>query len=222
MRLLIVEDEAVLRDNLAQALESAGYVVDKASDGREGLYKAKEYPIDLAIVDLGLPELSGMKLIEQLREDGFAYPILILTARDYWQDKVDGLDAGADDYVTKPFHTDEVIARITALLRRSAGFSQNDLTVGPVTLDLRAQTVTMNEQLVDLTGFEYRLLETLMLNTNKVMSKSALIEAIYAEDTDPDSNVLEVLIARLRSKLDPDKQLNLIETLRGRGYRFKS
>ena len=221
MRVLIVEDEPAILAGLAETLRAQDYVVDEAADGIEGLYKATEFPIDLAIVDLGLPEKDGMSLIQEMREKGCSYPVLILTARDHWQDKVDGLDAGADDYVVKPFHPDEVLARVNALLRRSGGWADKALSFGPIEVDTRSQSVQLNGAGIELTAFEYKLLEYLMMNSGKVLSKGQLAEAIYAEDTDPDSNVIEVLIGRLRKKLDPDQSVQPIETLRGRGYKFR-
>jgi two-component system, OmpR family, response regulator PhoP len=220
MRVLVVEDEATLREALKADLTAAGHTVDVAADGEEGLYAATEYPIDVAIIDLGLPKLSGLELIRQLRARGKSYGVLILTARDRWQDKVEGLSAGADDYVAKPFHVAEVQARLAALLRRAGGWASSRLTCGPVELDSRAQTVTVAGNPVDLTSFEYRILEHLMLRAGEVISKSELTERLYAQDFDRDSNVVEVLVGRLRRKLDPDETLKPIETLRGRGYRL--
>ncbi|MFK7888628.1 MAG: response regulator transcription factor [Gammaproteobacteria bacterium] len=220
MRLLIIEDEQALRETLAAQLVDAGYAVESAADGTEGLYFATEYPIDLAIVDLGLPGMSGMDVIRQIRETGKTYPILILTARDRWQDKVEGLQSGADDYVVKPFHFEEIEARINALLRRSAGWAEAVLRAGPIELDTRAQTVTVDSAPVELTSFEYRVLEYLMLRAGKVVSKTELTESLYDQDYDRDSNVIEVFIGRLRRKLDPKRSVKPIETLRGRGYRF--
>ena len=220
MRLLIIEDEQALRETLATQLVEAGYAVESAADGTEGLHFATDYPIDLAIVDLGLPGMSGMDVIRKIREDGKTYPILILTARDRWQDKVEGLQSGADDYVVKPFHFEEIEARINALLRRSAGWAEAVLRAGPIELDTRAQTVNVDGEPVDLTSFEYRVLEYLMLRAGKVVSKTELTESLYDQDYDRDSNVIEVFIGRLRRKLDPKRSVKPIETLRGRGYRF--
>lgn len=220
MRVLIVEDQAALRDSLRDDLVAAGYTVDVAADGEEGLYAALEYPIDVAIVDLGLPKLSGLELIRRLRARGKSVGVLVLTARDRWQDKVEGLGAGADDYVAKPFHFEEVRARLGALLRRSGGWASPLLNCGAVSLDTRAQTLLVAGEPVELTSFEYRILEMLMLRAGEVISKSALTEKLYEQDFERDSNVIEVLIGRLRRKLDPDDTLHPIETLRGRGYRF--
>jgi two-component system response regulator PhoP len=220
MRILLVEDEAPLRETLAARLKREGFAVDTAQDGEEGLYQGREVPFDLAIVDLGLPKLSGMDLVRELRAMGKKFPILILTARPSWQDKVEGLKAGADDYLVKPFHVEELLARLNALLRRAAGWSKPSLECGPVRLDLSAQTVTMNGANVDLTSYEYKVLEYLMLHAGELVSKADLTEHIYQQDFDRDSNVLEVFIGRLRKKLDPDGSLKPIETVRGRGYRF--
>jgi two-component system response regulator PhoP len=220
MRILVIEDETSLREALREALTGAGYAVEVAADGREGLYFATEYPIDLAIVDLGLPELSGMEVIAGIRAAELRYPILILTARDRWQDKVEGLQAGADDYVVKPFHMQEIEARVNALLRRSAGWAEPVLRADPIELDTRSQEVRVDGRAVDLTSFEYRVLEYLMLRAGKVVSKTELTESLYDQDYDRDSNVIEVFIGRLRRKLDPDSDVKPIQTLRGRGYRF--
>jgi two-component system response regulator PhoP len=220
MRILIVEDEQALRESLATQLGAAGYNVDAAADGEEGLYAGREYPLDLAIIDLGLPKMSGIELIRQLREAGKSFPILILTARDRWQDKVEGLQSGADDYVAKPFHMPEVLARVQALLRRSGGWSQPVLQCGDISLDTRSQVVTVGERVVELTSFEYRILEFLMLRAGEVISKAELTERLYAQDFERDSNVIEVFIWRLRRKLDPEGVRQPIETLRGRGYRL--
>ena len=220
MRILVVEDEAALRDSLKTHLAQAGFAVDVARDGDEGLFAGSEYPLDVAIVDLGLPGLSGLDVIRRLRAAGKTYPILILTARDNWQDKVEGLQAGADDYVAKPFHIEEVLARVQALLRRAGGWASPQLKCGPIVLDTRAQTVTVRAATVELTTFEYRILEHLMLRAGEVISKAELTERLYDQDFERDSNVIEVLIGRLRRKLDPEDELQPIETLRGRGYRF--
>ncbi|HQW09076.1 MAG TPA: response regulator transcription factor [Steroidobacteraceae bacterium] len=220
MRILVVEDEAALRDALKHDLGAAGFTVDLAADGEEGLYAGREYPVDLAIVDLGLPKVPGLDLIRTLRAERKTFPILVLTARDRWQDKVAGLDAGADDYVAKPFRFEEVLARVQALLRRAGGWASPVLSCGPVVLDLRSQTVAVGGEAIDLTTFEYRLLEHLMMRAGEVISKTELTERLYAQDFERDSNTIEVFMGRLRRKLDPDEVLQPIETLRGRGYRF--
>ena len=220
MRILVVEDEAGIRENLREELVRAGFNVDVAADGEEGLFAGAQYPIDIAIVDLGLPKMSGLELIRRLREKSKSFPILILTARDRWQDKVEGLEAGADDYVSKPFHFEEVLARLQALLRRSGGWSTSDLVCGPIALDMRRQTVKVNGKGIDLTTHEYRLLEHFMIHAGRTLSRTELSERLYDEEVDRDSNVIEVYMARLRKKLDPTDELKPFETLRGRGYRF--
>jgi two-component system response regulator PhoP len=220
VRLLLIEDDATLRESLASRLRADGFAVEEAGDGREGLYFAQEYPVDLAIVDLGLPELPGIDLIRRVREAGKAFPILVLTARDRWQDKVDGLSAGADDYVVKPFHYEEVAARVNALLRRAGGWASSVLEAGPIRLDLSRQEVKVDGRTVELTSYEYKIMEYLMVRAGDVISKTELTDRLYEQDFERDSNVIEVFIGRLRKKLDPDNVLKPIETLRGRGYRF--
>ena len=220
MRLLLIEDDAALRLGLAHKLEADGYRVDQAVDGEDGLFQAREYPFDLAIVDLGLPRLSGLKVVEQLRASGSTIPILILTARSTWQDKVVGLESGADDYLVKPFEYPELAARVKALLRRSLKAASDVLTLGPLAIDFSAQTASLNDSAIELTGFEYRVLEFLVRERARVVSKQELSDYLYPRDEDRDSNVLEVLVGRLRRKLDPDGTLVPIETLRGRGYRL--
>ena len=220
MRLLVIEDDATLRDSLCRQLADAGFGVEQAVDGKEGLYFALEYPIDLAIVDLGLPEMPGIDVIKEVRAKGKTYPILILTARDRWQDKVDGLSAGADDYVVKPFHIEEVSARVNALLRRSGGWASATLSAGPVDLDTSRQELKVDDATIELTSFEYRIIEHLMIRAGEVISKTELTDRLYDQDFERDSNVIEVFIGRLRKKMDPDNTLQPIETLRGRGYRF--
>ena len=221
MRILIIEDEAPLLERVTAQLREQGYAVDTAVDGRTGLYLGQEYPLDAAIVDLGLPDLPGIEVIRRWRAAGRKFPILILTARGRWQDKVAGLEAGADDYLVKPFYTEELLARLRALIRRTGGWTQAVLDCGPIALDTGAQQVTLDGQPVEVTAYEYKLLEYLMLHAGTVISKTELTEHLYQEDEDRDSNVLEVLVGRLRRKLDPDRTLNPIETLRGRGYRFR-
>jgi two-component system response regulator PhoP len=220
MRLLIVEDDAALRKSLASNLREQGYTVDEAGDAREGEYFAAEFAITLAIIDLGLPDRSGTELIETLRSDGRDFPILILTARDHWEDKVQSLNAGADDYMVKPFNLDELSARINALLRRSAGQARAIINRGPVALDTLSKEVTVDDRVVELTAYEYRVLEMLMMRPGQLVTKAELTDQLYDQDFERESNVLEVLITRLRKKLDPDRSLNIIETQRGRGYRI--
>ncbi len=219
MRILVVEDEPALQEQLKRELAGQGYTVDASGDGKEALYFATDYPYDAAIVDLGLPGLSGLELITELRAKGNRLPILILTARGRWQDKVQGLEAGGDDYLTKPFQTEELLARLKALLRRAAGAAQDVLRFGPISLDVSAQQVSVSGQPVELTSFEYRLLEHLA-RSRRVLSKDELAAHLYPHDEERDSNVIEVLIGRLRRKLDPDGTVQPLETLRGRGYRF--
>jgi two-component system response regulator PhoP len=198
---LVVEDETELRERLRSYLHDKGYVVDVAADGEEGLYYGEQYPVDLAVIDIGLPKLSGLELIRRLRSQGKRFPILILTARGHWQDKVEGLESGADDYLVKPFRFEELQARLNAL-------------------DTHHQSVSVGGKPVELTAFEYKVLECLMLRAGQVVSKAQLTENIYDQDFDRDSNVLEVFVGRLRRKLDPESSIKPIETLRGRGYRF--
>jgi len=220
MRVLIVEDESTLRLQLKERFEAEGYVVDAAADGEEALYFGREYPIDLAIVDLGLPKLSGIEVITAWRKEQRSFPVLILTAKARWQEKVEGLEAGADDYLVKPFHIEELIARTKALLRRAAGRSDSRIACGELQLDISSQRVTVAGNPVELTAYEYRVLEYLMLHAGEVVSKSDLTEHIYAEDQDRDSNVIEVFVGRLRKKLDAFGAGRFIETLRNRGYRL--
>lgn len=220
MRILLVEDEAPLRETLAARLKREGFAVDMAADGEEGMYLGREVPFDVAIIDLGLPKKSGMELIQDLRAAGQRCPILILTARTSWQDKVTGLKQGADDYLVKPFHVEELLARINALVRRASGWTKPVLECGPIVLDTTAQTVKVDGQVADLTSYEYKVLEFLILHAGELVSKADLTDHIYQQDFDRDSNVLEVFIGRLRRKLDPDNTLKPIETVRGRGYRF--
>ena len=221
MRLLLVEDEQVLRESLTEQLQKNGYAVDGAADGREALYLASEYDYDLAIIDLGLPLVDGLTVIRTIRDKQKRFPILVLTARGRWQDKVEGLEAGGDDYVAKPFQIEEVLARLNALLRRSGGFASPRLEFGPVHIDTAAQEVKVNGSAVEFTAFEYKALLYLAHRHGQVVSKTELTEHLYDQDFDRDSNVIEVFIGRLRKKLDPDHTLNPISTVRGRGYRFE-
>ena len=220
MRILVVEDEPTLQQQIRSELEAQGYTVDSTGEGKEALYLATEYPYDAAILDIGLPGLSGLDIIGRLRTRGSHLPILVLTARGRWQDKVQGLETGADDYLTKPFEMEELLARLKALLRRAAGSAQEVLQCGPVTLNLGAQKVSVGGKEVELTSYEYRLLEHLVRSRKRVLSKDELAAHLYPHDEERDSNVIEVLIGRLRRKLDPDGELQPLETLRGRGYRF--
>jgi two-component system response regulator PhoP len=220
MRILLIEDDAALRESLAARLRQDGFAVEEAADGTEGRYFATEFPVDLAIIDLGLPGVPGLDIVRELRGAGKTYPVLILTARDRWQDKVDGLSAGADDYVVKPFQYEEISARLNALLRRAGGWASSILEAGPVTLDMSRQEVRVDDVPVELTSFEYKILEYLMVRAGEVISKTELTERLYDQDFERDSNVIEVFIGRLRKKLDPEGMIKPIETLRGRGYRL--
>jgi two-component system, OmpR family, response regulator len=214
MRILVVEDDPNLNRQLVQALGDAGYVVDKAEDGEEGHYLGETNPYDAVILDLGLPVLDGVSVLEKWRRAGRKMPVLILTARDRWSDKVSGFDAGADDYVVKPFNMEEVLARIRALVRRSAGHASAELVCGPVTLDTKGARVLVNGMAVKLTSQEYRLLEYLMMHGGKVVSRTELVEHLYDQDFDRDSNTIEVFVGRLRKKLGVD----VLHTIRGMGY----
>jgi two-component system response regulator PhoP len=220
MRALVVEDDATLRAQLRDYLSAAGYAVEIAADGVEGQYMAVEYPLDLAIIDLGLPKTPGISIIRAVRAAGRAFPILILTARDSWQSKVEGLEAGADDYLVKPFHKEELLARARALVRRSSGWTRACIESGPIKVDIGAKSVSVDGAPVELTAYEYRVLEYLLLHAGEVVSKTTLTEHLYTEDEERDSNVIEVFIRRLRGKLDPHSTLNPIATLRGSGYRW--
>jgi len=220
MRVLLIEDDQRLLETLSSHLRDAGYAVDESQDGVEGLYLGEEFPVDLAIIDLGLPMLPGLDVIRKLRSRGRNFPILVLTARSEWQDKVAGLEAGADDYLTKPFHVEELMARVNALMRRAGGHARPIVHLGPVTVDLTGQRVFLKEEEVELTTYEYKVLNYLVMHPDEIVTKTDLSEHIYEEDADRDSNVIEVFIGRLRRKIDPDGSLNPIETLRGRGYRL--
>jgi two-component system, OmpR family, response regulator len=214
MRLLVVEDDADLNRQLVSALGDAGYVVDKALDGEEGHYLGETEPYDAVILDLGLPILDGVSVLEKWRRAGKKMPVLILTARDRWSDKVAGFDAGADDYVTKPFHMEEVLARIRALVRRTAGHATSEIECGPVALDTKGARVTVNGMPIKLTSLEFRLLAYLMHHKGKVVSRTELVEHLYDQDFDRDSNTVEVFVGRLRKKLGVD----VLHTIRGMGY----
>jgi len=221
MRILIVEDEPALSRQLEAFFASKGFVTDMAPTAEEGLYLGTEFPVDVAIIDLGLPDFSGLELIGRLRQAGRRFPILILTARGRWQEKVEGLEAGADDYLVKPFQYEELWARINALIRRAAGQAHPVVRHGPLELDTAAQSLRLDGEEIELTAYEYKVLEYLMLHPGKVISKAELTEHLYDQDFERDSNVLEVFIGRLRKKIDPQGTLKPIETLRGRGYRWR-
>jgi len=214
MRLLVVEDDRDLNRQIVAALEGAGYVVDKAFDGEEGHFLGETEPYDAVVLDIGLPKRDGVAVLEAWRKAGKMMPVLILTARDRWSDKVEGFDAGADDYVAKPFHMEEVLARLRALVRRAAGHATSEVAVGPVRLDQRAGRVTVDGAAIKLTSHEYRLLAYLMLHVGRVISRAEIIEHLYDQDFDRDSNTVEVFIGRLRRKLGVD----IIQTVRGMGY----
>lgn len=220
MRAIVIEDDIDIQQQIVERLKSEGFAVDFTDNGNEGLYLAQEYPADVAIVDLGLPKMSGLEMIRQVRKGGSQLPILILTARGRWQDKVEGLDAGADDYLVKPFHHEEMMARIRVLIRRASGWSDSRIVCTPVSLDTATQRTYVDERELELTAYEYKVLEYLMMHAGEVISKTVLTEHLYDDDSDNDSNVIEVFIRRLRQKLDPEESLKPIETLRGRGYRF--
>jgi two-component system response regulator PhoP len=220
MRILVVEDDSRLLTQLDKLLQSHGYSVDLADDGQKANFLLAEHPYDLAIIDIGLPIVDGFEVIKQARKNHVTCPILILTARDRWQEKVEGLDAGADDYLTKPFHNEELLARAKALIRRASGQANPLIEKGPIALDTTTEEVSVNGQTLDLTAYEYKVLEYLLLNPQKIVSKTELTEHIYDQDFDLDSNVIEVFVGRLRKKLDPDSLFKPIETLRGRGYRI--
>jgi two-component system OmpR family response regulator len=214
VRLLVVEDDKDLNRQIVTALENAGYAVDKAFDGEEGLYLGETEPYDAVILDLGLPKVDGVAVLQGWRRAAKTMPVLILTARDRWSDKVSGFDAGADDYVVKPFHIEELLARVRALLRRAAGHATSELICGPVRLDTRASRVVVDGNPVKLTSHEYRLLAYLMHHQGRVVSRTELVEHLYDQDFDRDSNTIEVFVGRLRKKLG----VEVIETVRGLGY----
>src|SRR4026209_2122592 len=214
LRLLVVEDDPDLNRQLATALTDAGYVVDRAFDGEEGHYLGESEPYDAVILDIGLPKMDGISVIEAWRRAGRAMPVLMLTARDRWSDKVQGFDAGADDYVAKPFHMEEVLARIRALLRRSAGHATSEISCGPLMLDTKSARVTVDGKAIKLTSLEFRLLSYLMMHKGRVVSRTELVEHLYDQDFDRDSNTIEVFVGRLRKKLGVD----VLRTIRGLGY----
>ena len=214
MRLLVVEDDKDLNRQISTALEEAGYVVDTAHDGEDGHFLGETEPYDAVILDIGLPTMDGISVLEKWRRADKKMPVLILTARDRWSDKVAGMDAGADDYVSKPFHMEEVLARVRALLRRSTGHATNEIEVGNLRLDTKAAKVTVDGTLIKLTSHEFRLLAYLVHHKDKVISRTELVEHLYDQDFDRDSNTIEVFVGRLRKKIPSD----LIKTVRGLGY----
>ena len=216
MRILIVEDDKDLNRQLAEALVEQGYVVDRAYDGEEGHFLGDTEPYDAVILDIGLPEMDGVTVLENWRANARIMPVLILTARDRWSDKVAGIDAGADDYVTKPFHVEEVMARIRALIRRASGHASSEIACGPVRLDTKASKASVNGTALKLTSHEFRLLSYLMHHMGEVVSRTELVEHMYDQDFDRDSNTIEVFVGRLRKKIG----VELIETVRGLGYRM--
>jgi two-component system response regulator PhoP len=220
MRLLVAEDEIEIANQLKSALSAEGFAVDLAPDGTEALFMGLEYPIDMAVIDIGLPHVNGIEVIKKLRAEGKTYPILVLTARGKWQDKVEGLEAGADDYLVKPFHLEELVARLNALKRRASGMAHAIIEKGPIQVDTNLKRVTLHNDEVSLTAFEYRILEYMMLRDGKIISKAELTDHIYDENVDHDSNVIEVFVGRLRKKIDPSCEHKPIATIRGQGYRF--
>jgi len=220
MRLLVVEDDSRLLMQLDALLRTNGYSVDLADDGAKALFLLQEHPYDLAVVDIGLPVVDGFDVIRKSRAAGVECPMLILTARERWQEKVEGLDAGADDYLTKPFHNEELLARIKALIRRASGQANPLIEFGPISLDTRSEEISVDGDSLELTAYEFKVMEYLMLNPEKIVSKTQLTEHIYDQDFDLDSNVIEVFVGRLRKKIDPSGTIKPIETLRGRGYRL--
>ena len=216
MRVLVVEDDSNLNRQIKEALTEAGYAVDVAFDGEEGHFLGDTEPYDAVVLDIGLPQMDGLSVLEAWRRAGKTMPVLLLTARDRWSDKVQGIDAGADDYVAKPFHMEEVLARIRALVRRAAGHASNEITAGSVRLDVKAGRVTVDGQPVRLTSHELRLLSYLMHHKGKVVSRTELTEHLYDQDFDRDSNTIEVFVGRLRKKLPEE----CIQTVRGLGYQI--
>ena len=221
MRVLVVEDDPDLNRQLCELLDERGYVVDKAFDGEEGHFLGDTEPYDAVILDIGLPEMDGITVLEKWREEGRDMPVLILTARDRWSDKVAGIDAGADDYVTKPFHVEEVLARLRALIRRAAGHSTSEITCGPLVVDTKAAKVTLNGSVLKLTSHEFRLVSYLVHHMGETVSRTELVEHMYDQDFDRDSNTIEVFVGRLRKKIAKDYDGDLIEPIRGLGYRIQ-
>lgn len=219
-RILLLEDDSTLRGQLMTLLSDRGLIVDCYADGESGLQRGLEGHFDVAIIDLGLPKTPGLEVVRELRAQGIDAPILILTARTDWSDKVEGLDAGADDYLAKPFHLEELVARINALLRRARGEVKASVALGALTIDLREQQAYLHHEPLQLTTYEYKLLHYLMTSAGQTLSKGDLADYLYDVDGDRDSNVIEVLVGRLRKKLQPAEGQPAIETLRGRGYRL--
>jgi two-component system OmpR family response regulator len=213
---LVVEDDADLNRQLVSALTDAGYAVDAAFDGEEGYFLGDTEPYDVIILDTGLPKMDGISVLEQWRRSERRTPVIILTARDRWSDKVAGIDAGADDYVVKPFHMAELLARIRAQVRRASGHAKNEIECGALRLDTKTARVTLDGQPVKLTSHEYRLIAYLMHHKERVVSRTELVEHLYEQDFDRDSNTIEVFIGRLRKKIPP----HMIKTVRGLGYRL--
>ncbi len=220
MKILVVEDDALLRENLQKALEKENFAIDCVIDGEQALFQAQNYDYDLIVLDIGLPKITGIDVIKRLRLGGSIVPILLLTARGHWQDKVEGLEAGADDYLVKPFHIKELTARINVLIRRAHGSATPIIEAGQIVINTATQAVFINKVEVDLTAYEYKVLVYLMQHPGKVISKTELTEHLYEQDFDRDSNVIEVFVGRLRKKIDPDQSVQPIETLKNRGYRF--
>jgi two-component system OmpR family response regulator len=216
MRILVVEDDSNLNRQIKDALTDAGYAVDVAFDGEEGHFLGDTEPYDAVVLDIGLPQMDGLSVLENWRRAGKTMPVVLLTARDRWSDKVQGIDSGADDYVAKPFHMEELLARLRALVRRAAGHASNEITAGPVRLDVRSGKVTVDGQAVKLTSHELRLLTYLMHHKGKVISRTELTEHLYDQDFDRDSNTIEVFVGRLRKKLPEE----VIKTIRGLGYQL--
>ncbi len=221
MKLLIIEDEDAVRQQLNDYFSDLKFVVDSAADGTDGSYYALEYDYDLAVIDIGLPHKDGITIIKELRAAGKTYPVLVLTARGNWQDKVNGLEAGADDYLVKPFHTEELRARANALIRRSTGNASPVLDFAPIQIDTAAKSVAVDNHAIELTSYEYNTLEYLALHAGEAISKTELTEHLYHQDFERDSNVIEVFVGRLRKKLDPENTIKPIKTVRGQGYRFQ-
>jgi two-component system, OmpR family, response regulator len=217
MRVLVVEDDKDLNRQLKAGLEDAGYVVDTAFEGEEGHFLGDTEPYDAVILDIGLPMMDGISVLEKWRRDGRLMPVMMLTARDRWSDKVAGIDAGADDYVAKPFHMEEVLARLRALIRRAAGHASSEIICGPLRVDTTSARVDVNGEVLKLTSHEFRLLSYLLHHKGKVISRTELVEHLYDQDFDRDSNTIEVFVGRLRKKMGVD----LIETIRGLGYRIQ-